>query len=144
MASANLDLVRSIFAAWERGDFSSADWADPEIEYIIADGPEPGRWTGLAEMAEGFREWLSSWEDFHVIAENYRELDRGRLLVLASNTGSGKASGVELGQIFPKGAALFHIRDGKVTTLVSYWERHHAFADLGLTPEPGSPGRVAN
>jgi hypothetical protein len=32
--SAPLELVRSIYAKWELGDFGSADWADPQIEYI--------------------------------------------------------------------------------------------------------------
>jgi ketosteroid isomerase-like protein len=57
-ASANLDLVRSILAAWERGDFhSSAKWAHPEIAFEIVGGPAPGRWTG-ADVAEGYRDFL--------------------------------------------------------------------------------------
>jgi hypothetical protein len=57
MPSANLDLVRSICAAWEHGDFSEISWAHPEIEYVIADGVEPGmashsaRWTGKPTVA---------------------------------------------------------------------------------------------
>jgi hypothetical protein len=31
MSSANLELVRSIYEAWGRGDFRGTEWADPEI-----------------------------------------------------------------------------------------------------------------
>jgi len=56
MASANLDLVRSIYVAWERGDFGRADWADPEIELMSADGSDPGSWKGMAEVDEKWRQ----------------------------------------------------------------------------------------
>jgi len=109
MASANLKLVRSIYAAWERGDYGSAEWADPEIEYVFADGPTPGTWTGLAGMAEVWRDWLSAWDGLSVAAEEYRELDGERVLVLTLYTGRGKTSGLELAQMRTQGATMFHI-----------------------------------
>ena len=139
MATANLDLVRSLYAAWECGDFSSAEWAHPEIEFVIADGPTPGSWTGVPEMVEGWRDFLSAWEGYRVEAEEYRELDDGRVLVLVTHlSGRGKTSGVEVAQMHAKGANLLHIRGGKVTKDVVYFDRERALNDLGLAPEAGS------
>jgi ketosteroid isomerase-like protein len=138
MSSANLDLVRSIYAAWERGDYSAAEWAHPEIEWVLPDGPAPGSWTGSVGMADGFGDFLSAWEDFRVKAEEFRELDGERVLGLVQQSGRGKTSGLEIGQMRSKGASLFHISGGKVTRLVIYLDRENALADLGLTPDTGS------
>jgi hypothetical protein len=131
--SENLDLVRSIYAAWERGDWSSAEWAHPEIEFDIADGPEPGVRIGVAAMAKSWQEWLSAWEDYRIQAEEYRALDEQRVLVLNRYGGRGKTSGLEIGDAGGTTAAtLFHVRDRKVTRLVGYNNRENALADLGL------------
>jgi ketosteroid isomerase-like protein len=138
MASGSVSLVRSIYANWERGDFGSAQWADPEIELVIADGPAQGRSRGLAGLAEAWRDFLSTWEDYRVAAEEYRELDGERVLVFIDVSGRGKTSGLELGRMQTKAANLFHLRGGKVTRLTAYFDREHALADLGLTRESGS------
>jgi hypothetical protein len=78
--SENVDLVRSIYADWERGDFSRGDWAHPEIEYVYADGPEPGRWIGLANMADAWRVRLSAWEDFRFVWTSTERLATSRCL----------------------------------------------------------------
>jgi ketosteroid isomerase-like protein len=106
MASANLDLVRSIYAAWGRGDFGSSEWAHPDIEVMIADGPSPGRWTGPSGMAESFRDYASAWRDLRVEAGEYRELHDEPVLVLTSRSGRGKTSGLELEQMRTQGAVL--------------------------------------
>jgi ketosteroid isomerase-like protein len=136
---ANLDLVRSIFSDWERGDYRSGEWADPEIEYVFADGPSPGTWWGRAEMAAAWRGWLSAWGDFRAEADDYQVLDDERVLVLNSFGGRGKTSGVGVGHLMTKGASLFYVRNGKVSKLVLFWDRAHAFADLDLA-EGRCPG----
>jgi ketosteroid isomerase-like protein len=139
MSSANLDLVRSVVVTWVGGDYSETEWADPEIEFVIADGPAPGSWKGLTGMAEGWRSFLGAWEGFHgEHVEEYRELDDERVLMLHSWSGRGKSSGLELGQMRAKAATLFHLRDGRVSRLVVYFDRKRAVADLGVTPEAGT------
>jgi ketosteroid isomerase-like protein len=132
MASANVDLVRSLYAAWERGDWSSAEWADPEIEFIGADGPDTMSVRGIDKLGEAWAEFLDSWEDYRVEAEEYREIDGERVLALIRIGGRGRASGLEVGQVRAEAANLFHIHDGKVTRLVLYWDRRRALADVGL------------
>jgi ketosteroid isomerase-like protein len=127
--SENLDLVRSIYSDLERGDFSRADWADSEIEYVMAEGPEPGSRTGRAGMATDWGEFLSAWENFRAELDDCREMDDERVLALIHFKGRGKTSGVE---ISTKGAALFQVRGGKVRRIVHYWDRDRALADLGL------------
>jgi ketosteroid isomerase-like protein len=127
--SENLDLARSIFAAWGRGDFSCVDWADPEIEMVLADGPDPGRFKGLADMAEGWRGRMSAWKKARFSAEEFRELDDERVLVLTQFSGRGKTSALDLSAT---GANIFHFSNGQVTRIVRYWERARALADLGL------------
>jgi hypothetical protein len=60
VASANMDLVRSIYAARARGHFD-AGWADPQIEFIIADGPDPAMWKGLTGTEGALRDQLDAW-----------------------------------------------------------------------------------
>ncbi len=97
MSRENVEVVRSIWASWERGDLSSADWADPAIEYVLGDGPLQGRWTGLSGMAQAGRENVEAWNEFSFSVEEYRELDDKRVLVLFRYGGRGKRTDSTLG-----------------------------------------------
>jgi ketosteroid isomerase-like protein len=101
----------------------------PEFEWIVADGPTAGNFRGAAGMEESAYRMLDAWEELRFQGEEYRELDDQRVLVLDHRTGRGKGSGVE---VATKGATVYHVRDGKVTRILNYWNREHALADLGL------------
>ena len=131
MASPNVELVRSIYAAWERGDYSSVEWAHQDIEYVIADGPHPGHSTG-SDIAHVWGDVLAAWEDFRVEADDIRELDEERVLVLTTYTGRGRTSGLDIGRMQPRGASVMTIREGKVVQQLIYFDRDRGLAELGL------------
>ncbi len=89
--SPNVELVRSIHAAFERAEYDSVEWAHPEIEFVLADGPAPGAWRGLPVMTEAWREWLRSpWEGYRVDVDGHRELDDERVLVFVRRSGEAR------------------------------------------------------
>ena len=131
MSQENVEIVQAIYAAWERGDFSSADWAHRDIEFRFADGPEPGRWRGREAMSRRYGDFLGGFKAFRAEPERYLVVDEHRILVLVHNSGQGRTSGLEFGQRTV--ANLFEIEDGLVTRLVIYWDRNRALANLGLS-----------
>ena len=133
MASPNLEFVTAITDPWERGDFSSVEWAHPDIEYVHADGPTPGAWKGVREMGRVWGEWLSgAFADWRSVRGETIELDDERVLSIGRTRARAQSSGLEIDE--QTGAVLFHIRDGSVTKLVLYWDREQAIADAGLPP----------
>jgi ketosteroid isomerase-like protein len=103
--SANLELVEAITGPWGKGDYGSADWAHPDIEYVYVDwaGP-PGTGIRLGD-------------DWRIAGATLIQLDDERVLALGSTS-----------------AAIFHVSDGRVAKLVIYWDHERAVADVGLPP----------
>jgi hypothetical protein len=132
VVSENLDLVRSIYADWERGDFTRTAWAHPEIEFVSVSSLETYRTKGLVGISTFVRHVFGTFADWRDEAERYQELDERRVLVLDALSGRGRASGVDLSRTPALSARVFEIHDGKVTRLIVYNDRDLALAELGL------------
>ena len=125
-----MELLHSIFADWERGQFVRTEWAHPEIEYVEVGGPQPGEWGGVSQMEAAWAAFLRAWDEFRIEAEHYQALDDDRVLVLVRPSGRGRSSGLDIQEMHAQGAVLFTVRDGVVTRFAIYWDRDRAYADL--------------
>jgi hypothetical protein len=51
----NVELVRSVYSDWARGDFSDSSVFHPDLEFEMVDWPEGARARGLDEMRRAWR-----------------------------------------------------------------------------------------
>ena len=117
-----------IHAEWAEGDFSHGALFHPEVEFEMRDWPEGASARGLEAMRRAWLATLSAWEDFR--AEPYEFIDTGaHVVVLNRASGRGRGSGAE---VSADAATVWTIEDGKIMSLVLYWDSAKALAAVGL------------
>ena len=134
MSQENVELSGRVTDAFNRHDPEAmVALCDPKCEWLPAieaevEG-EPVVYLGHDGLRQYFKDVAESFEEYRFDVSECRDLGT-RVLLLGRLSARGRGSGVELASDL---AALFHVRDGKVTRFVAYWDRDRALADLGLS-----------
>ncbi len=133
MSEKNVEIVRRLYASWERGDLQTADFFDVEVEHSRIGSELPGingDWQGIEAFGVALADYIDALADLHIEAERVIDLGGERVLVLSRQTARGKTSGLRFDREF---GDLFTLRDGKVLRYVSYWDRAEALEAAGLS-----------
>jgi ketosteroid isomerase-like protein len=126
MSSDPGDVVREVYRRMGSGEdpFPLLD------EEIIWDVPMvEGVYYGHRGVAEFFRHWIGTWDDYRIVLEKMEVSPEGRVLALFCEEGSGRGSGVPV-HLHP--ASVWEVRDGKAVSYRGYLDRDEARRDAGL------------
>jgi ketosteroid isomerase-like protein len=98
VSAENTELVREMYAAWDRGDMQAViDGCDPEV--IIVQPPEipdSKSYRGHAGVVEALEDWPSQWDQFEARLGEVIELDERH--VISQNKQSVSARGMSMEQ----------------------------------------------
>lgn len=128
MSEQNVEIVRSVYDGWARGDFTDVEVFHPQVEFEMPDWPDGAAARGLEAMRRAWREALSAWDDFRAEPRDF--IAAGKHVVVVNHIHArGKGSGME---VRADTATLWTIEAGKVVRLALYWEIPKALEAAGL------------
>jgi ketosteroid isomerase-like protein len=131
MSQDNVEIVRSIYDQWGRGDFrAGTDLYDPEVELVLRpEFPDAGVYRGPEEIRKYMREdFLRDWEGAAIVGEEF--LDAGDSVVVRVHqqaTGPGSGAPVEM-----RYYQVWTFRGSAVVRIESIRERAEALDAAGL------------
>ena len=125
----DLEVIRELYAHWERGDFTYSEAFTEDYVWKANDVIESGEFKGLGEVREAWRGWLQAWDGFSVEAEEVIAGSDGRYVVMQLFRGQGKASGLESEE---RSAAVVTMRDGLIARAEGFWDREAALQAAGI------------
>ena len=137
MSEENVEVVRRIVDAHQRGDFASVFAGyDPDIEWHPGNVPA-SQWSDFEPVYHGhegvrtfWRTWFAAWETVDFEYEEF--IDAGdQVLSIVSQRVRGRTSGVELE--WTSYGQLWTIRDDKVVRVQFFPNRDEALEAAGLS-----------
>ena len=130
MSQANVEIVRRLYEAFDRGEADVAlTYFDPEVVMDASHRVDGRIGHGQRELISILTEWLGTWDDWREEIEEVRDLG-DRVLVTSTQRGRGKGSGVEWENRF---AMLYEVRRGKITRWTIYDDLREALEAAGLS-----------
>ena len=127
MSHESVEVVRTLFDTYSRGDYeAAAACLAPGVIYEVGQVPA----FGADEVRAMWERWDGAWEDMETVPEEF--LDAGEHLVLTVHySARGRASGIEYEERLYD---VYSVRDGRCVRKLEFKQRSEALAAAGLDP----------
>jgi ketosteroid isomerase-like protein len=132
MSQENVEVVRQMLQAFADGGLAAmAEFWDPDIDWRAAEGAldDVGEMHGPVAVRRYIQDWIDTFDDFSVVAEELRDVGDDRVLAIQRVNGRAKLSGTETDLRY---AVVNTVRDGKVVRGREYLSLDQALAAVGL------------
>jgi ketosteroid isomerase-like protein len=132
VSTANLELVRSAFEAWNRGDIDGfAGHAAEDVAWVEVSGrPEgpAGERRGRERMRRSLGTLFEAFESYHLEVERLHEVG-DRVVAIVREVAKGRASGLE---IDGRWGYLITVKRGQIVRIEAYRDAEVALQAAGI------------
>jgi ketosteroid isomerase-like protein len=133
MSAENIEIVRSIYRAWEEGSPLDSGLIAEDIEWVNAkEAIEPGTRKGAEAFEDAAGKVTSTFEGARIEFEQFIEAGEEEVLVIGMLRGVGQSSGIDLGW---RQGYLWTIRDGKAVRFQWFNDPAQALEAAGVEPQ---------